>query len=60
MRKYLWVVEQNYEKRRWYPLIDYIRRCREDARRLKKSLDNQAYVNRCNDVKYRVVRYERS
>jgi len=58
MRKYLWVVEQEHNNK-WYPLVNYIRRCREDARRMKIDLDNYAMVNRFK-CKYRVSKYERS
>lgn len=57
MRKYLWVVEcKCVELDDWYPLVDYVRRSREETRVLLKELQKQAKLGAAKwNVKYTMV-----
>jgi hypothetical protein len=56
MNNKLWVIEENYNKIGWYPLVDYISTKRERA---IKELSVLRRSNTDNLVKYRVSKYER-
>lgn len=63
MRKYLWVVEcKCVELDDWYPLVDFIRRSREEARALLKGIQTKAKAEAIhwgvkNTTVYRVRKY---